>query len=894
MASASPSLLPKLASDFNTKDYWKRFNEGTGSFEWYGNFRQLESIVRRYVAVGASTLVIGCGNSTFSVDLYESGITSDIVNIDFDENVVSTMQKLYGDRAPSMRWEAMDMRDLTGLADSSFDVVIDKGAFDALMSSAEEDFSVDASSMMRSVSRVLKQGGYYVCVSLMQSFVYEHLSTAMSAYYVSIDTHILREAAGMSSLVPFLLAMCKGEADSVLANMNTWFDSHGRPMNESKFVTLEKFRYLLEEAQSSFQMDKTKEKLSRLDPGYIETIELWTTDTAQRKFAENQCLGSRRSDRGSAGDGEDKNEGNNECCNINAHANVVLNEDLGSSNNLEFQLKESGKKASAEYSPGSKYTLTIIDVASEIRGGKSQAVVAFIVPQGREHEYLFSTHDGLKQIANSADCCRLISITLNRGYSFESFEVVQSELSQTILDFAPNCPIINQSKIPFVTTEDSIGNRNIIARGFLNNASSNNEYIVEECNVDGALLRRLVFMENSNVIQTEVRLVERSLCGLTLVDENNNYTDIVGEDYPSFVGEKTSKRKSGKKSSKKGRGKKANNRKEKKGNKRYDKKCDVRDSLEAIEANVEMIVDYTYLCFDYHRAILAGMAFVSHLLEPTGRSSGVIIGLGGGALPMILHHFFPVTSFTVCELDDAVLDVAKKWFGFCEKPFIDRLEAIKSLCDTGGGAAECDVMERVETSGGLQVTIGDGLLINLGEGWHSVIIIDVDSKDTTVGMSCPPAAFVALEFLQKARRALVQGGVLVLNVAARSQAMYESTLDAVCGVFTCPKNSGSVFTLKSSEDDINTVIFAIKGPPPVNVLPGIDDVNKQMRQLRSLGTIDLRPEIKRWLARVPRQDNDPLGLLEIALDIKTPALVTQAQAVGACSLEDKPPSPPAK
>ena len=85
MASASPSLLPKLASDFNTKDYWKRFNEGTGSFEWYGNFRQLESIVRRYVAVGASTLVIGCGNSTFSVDLYESGITSDIVYIDFDD-----------------------------------------------------------------------------------------------------------------------------------------------------------------------------------------------------------------------------------------------------------------------------------------------------------------------------------------------------------------------------------------------------------------------------------------------------------------------------------------------------------------------------------------------------------------------------------------------------------------------------------------------------------------------------------------------------------------------------------------------------------------------------------------------------------------------------------------
>ena len=69
--------------------------------------------------------------------------------------------------------------------------------------------------------------------------------------------------------------------------------------------------------------------------------------------------------------------------------------------------------------------------------------------------------------------------------------------------------------------------------------------------------------------------------------------------------------------------------------------------------------------------------------------------------------------------------------------------------------------------------------MNLGEARHAVVVIDVDSKDTTVGMSCPPTAFVAPGFLAKVRRALVPGGVLVVNVAARSQAMYESTLEAI-------------------------------------------------------------------------------------------------------------------
>ena len=78
------ALLPSLADDFHTVEYWDRFNKRTGEFEWYGAFDNLRPSVERYVPPNASVLVSGCGTSAVSADLHDSGITTDIVNIDLD------------------------------------------------------------------------------------------------------------------------------------------------------------------------------------------------------------------------------------------------------------------------------------------------------------------------------------------------------------------------------------------------------------------------------------------------------------------------------------------------------------------------------------------------------------------------------------------------------------------------------------------------------------------------------------------------------------------------------------------------------------------------------------------------------------------------------------------
>lgn len=87
---------------------------------------------------------------------------------------------------------------------------------------------------------------------------------------------------------------------------------------------------------------------------------------------------------------------------------------------------------------------------------------------------------------------------------------------------------------------------------------------------------------------------------------------------------------------------------------------------------------------------------------------------------------------------------------------------------------------------------------------YSAIFVDVDNKDTSVGMSCPPATFLESSFLGSLKALLHGGGpggaggggggsgghgggggpgVLAINVAARSKELFGGALEAVCAAF---------------------------------------------------------------------------------------------------------------
>ena len=52
-----------------------------------------------------------------------------------------------------------------------------------------------------------------------------------------------------------------------------------------------------------------------------------------------------------------------------------------------------------------------------------------------------------------------------------------------------------------------------------------------------------------------------------------------------------------------------------------------------------------------------------------------------------------------------------------------------------------------------------------------LLVIDVDSKDAGVGMSCPPVPFVSTAYLSRLRELLTHDGVLAINVSARDTDM---------------------------------------------------------------------------------------------------------------------------
>jgi 2-polyprenyl-3-methyl-5-hydroxy-6-metoxy-1,4-benzoquinol methylase len=163
--------VPKSNAVYGSKDYWEERFSQEKDYEWLLSYQQLSSQLIPFLQPTSRILVVGCGNSPFSADMYDAGYHN-IVNIDYSETVISAMKKRHCSERPAMEWRVMDMTDLSELADESFDVVIDKAAMDAMMTAEGDVWNpsqkcVDQSrSMCGHVSRILVQGGHFLQVSL--------------------------------------------------------------------------------------------------------------------------------------------------------------------------------------------------------------------------------------------------------------------------------------------------------------------------------------------------------------------------------------------------------------------------------------------------------------------------------------------------------------------------------------------------------------------------------------------------------------------------------------------------------------------------------------------------------------------------------------------------------
>ncbi|CAF3414947.1 unnamed protein product [Rotaria sp. Silwood1] len=182
------NLLPKAVDEFRSRDYWDQFFDKVGreAFEWYSDFIDLANILCKYIKSRDEVLVIGCGNSTLSNDLYDTGIEH-ITNIDLSDKVIKQMKKQNEVKRANMKWLQMDARKMT-FDDNQFSVVLDKGTIDALMSNKSEQVLSDIDQILHQVDRVLRMTGRFICITLAQ----KHILDYISQYFFNNKSWLLR------------------------------------------------------------------------------------------------------------------------------------------------------------------------------------------------------------------------------------------------------------------------------------------------------------------------------------------------------------------------------------------------------------------------------------------------------------------------------------------------------------------------------------------------------------------------------------------------------------------------------------------------------------------------------------------------------------------------------
>ncbi|XP_018422337.1 PREDICTED: methyltransferase-like protein 13 [Nanorana parkeri] len=368
-----------------------------------------------------------------------------------------------------------------------------------------------------------------------------------------------------------------------------------------------------------------------------------------------------------------------------------------------------------------RYTFYVLD-SPTVRSSHANQFAIFIVPQGRETEWLFGSEPGRRQLAGSIGFRRLIIVALHRDQHFESMEAIQTELSAKVLELAPSGLADNQ-QIPFLSAGGDIGTRTVKFRG---RSELSGEFVVEDARGDGtSYFRRLIFLSNQNVVQSEARLLPSS----------------------THRGQK----------------------KKKKDKKKQQQPADKEESPSSL------IIDKSYLSCEHHKIMISGLALLHNPgVLPDHHISVLVVGLGGGSLSLFIHDYFLGSRVEAIEIDPSVLDVASSWFGFSQ-----------------------DERMKVHLADGLVYING---LAGKEKAVYDVVMFDVDSKDTCVGMSCPPPAFVEKNFLQNVHKILKNNGIFILNLVCRDAVLKRQVMSVIHEVFP-------LIYAKKIEDEVNEILF---------------------------------------------------------------------------------------
>jgi len=372
-----------------------------------------------------------------------------MTSVDSSEVVIANMKKKHNSRYPGLVYEVKDILN-TGYADDKFSVVIDKGILDALMPDGEEESLVRAMGMFNEIKRILKFGGRYICVSLLQY----HIAKFILSYFYE-SGWIIR------------VCQCTEVEDSP--------DFNGQPVFMVVCTKVNK-------------IPKAKPVLE-WNPDGLTNVRLDSIDDLLEIVIDTQTSIS-----------------------VCFDLTKCQMEDMS---NLKLEINCCQTKKP-------RYTIIIVENPLKINPNK-MTFSAFIVPHGREHEWLFSNEEGRDILRRNCNVDRLAIISMHRGQVYKNLKHVQQELSRLMVKIAPQGVIKRGETILFLSLEEQLGDRKIIMES---ESEHSGKFVIEEVTgKNQETFRRLVFLNMPHIIQSEAKLLTEN--GNVKIDYSHFHSDYI-------------------------------------------------------------------------------------------------------------------------------------------------------------------------------------------------------------------------------------------------------------------------------------------------------------------------------------------------------------------------------
>jgi hypothetical protein len=248
------------------------------------------------------------------------------------------------------------------------------------------------------------------------------------------------------------------------------------------------------------------------------------------------------------------------------------------------------------------YTLTVIDSENQELIHKSECK-AVIVSRSYSKDFLYISREGNLQLCERVDAARLILIRSN-AFNSDDIDTIKEKLSNYIVMF--KFTTCNNDNIPILLLSNPRSEEYEICR--------ENGLVIKDVveNENKDTFRQLVFLDNPNEVQSEVKLI---LTSKNKVKSDSNYIGLPTID-------------------------------------KY------------LQKNLRSCLDDDFVCSYYIKCILSGVFF--NKIDISKENANVLVlGAGIGTVNHFINKLFNgKANFTSVEISKNVVELGSKYFGF--------------------------------------------------------------------------------------------------------------------------------------------------------------------------------------------------------------------------------------